>query len=58
MLRISISSKVKKVGIIAAMQEEMEAIKVIMEDILEEKIHGLTFITGKINNKEVVQHRF
>ena len=36
------------------MQEEMEAIKKIMEDILEIEIHNLKFIAGKINNKECV----
>jgi len=44
----------KKIGIIAAMQEEMEAIKTIMDDISEKQIYGLTFITGNINNKECV----
>lgn len=36
------------------MQEEMEAIKKIMEDISEIEIYNLKFITGKINNKECV----
>lgn len=36
------------------MQEEMEAIKSIMEDIEEVKIYELTFFTGKINQKECV----
>lgn len=44
----------KKVGIIAAMQEEMEAIKQIMCDIEEIKIYDLTFFIGKINQKECV----
>ena len=44
----------KKVGIIAAMQEEMEAIKLLMEDIEKIKIYELTFFTGRINQKECV----
>ena len=44
----------KKVGIIAAMQEEMEAIKQIMCNIEEIKIYDLTFFIGKINQKECV----
>lgn len=36
------------------MQEEMEAIKSIMEDIEEVRIYDLTFFTGKINQKECV----
>lgn len=41
-------------GIIAAMQEEMQEIKNIMEQIEEEKIYNLTFIKGKINNQTAV----
>ena len=44
----------RKVGIIAAMQEEMEAIKKIMCDVSEIKIYDLTFWEGKINQKECV----
>lgn len=44
----------KKIGIIAAMQEEMKAIKQIMCDIEEIKIYDLTFFIGKINQKECV----
>jgi len=44
----------KKIGIIAAMQEEMEAIKNIMSEISEKNIYDLTFIEGKINEKECV----
>ena len=44
----------KKVGIIAAMQEEMETIKELMCEILERKIYDLTFFEGKINQKECV----
>lgn len=36
------------------MQEEMEAIKSIMEEIEEVRIYELTFFTGKINQKECV----
>lgn len=44
----------KKIGIIAAMQEEMKAIKEIMENIKEKQIYELTFIEGKINDKECI----
>ena len=44
----------KKYGIIAAMQEEMKEIKNIMQEIKEEKIYELTFISGKINDKDIV----
>lgn len=44
----------KKVGIIAAMQEEMNEVKNIMEDIKEKQIHELTFIEGIVNNRECV----
>lgn len=44
----------KKIGIIAAMQEEMEAIKQIMCNIEETKIYDLTFYEGKINQKECI----
>ena len=36
------------------MQEEMEAIKQIMSDILETTIYNLRFLEGKINQKECV----
>ena len=36
------------------MQEEMEAIKELMCEILERKIYDLTFFEGKINQKECV----
>ena len=36
------------------MQEEMEAIKELMREILERKIYDLTFFEGKINQKECV----
>ena len=44
----------KEYGIIAAMQEEMKEIKNIMQEIKEEKIYDLTFIKGKINDKNIV----
>lgn len=44
----------KKYGIIAAMEEEMQEIKNIMTDIVEEKIYELIFIKGRINDKNVV----
>ena len=44
----------KKYGIIAAMQEEMQEIKKIMTETEERKISELTFTKGKINNTEVV----
>lgn len=47
-------NNIKKYGIIAAMQEEMEEIKNIMGNIEEKKIYELTFFEGKINNSNVV----
>ena len=44
----------KEYGIIAAMQEEMQEIKNIMQEIKEEKIYELTFIKGKINDTDIV----
>ena len=44
----------KKMGIIAAMQEEMIEIKKIMTDIQEKNIFELIYTTGKINDKEIV----
>ena len=44
----------KKIGIIAAMEEEKNAIKHIMKDIKENKIYELIFTEGKINEKECV----
>lgn len=44
----------KYIGIIAAMNEEVETIKKIMKGISTKKIYNLEFITGKINEKEVV----
>lgn len=44
----------KRYGIIAAMQEEMQEIENIMEEKEIEKIYDLNFIKGKINTTEVV----
>ena len=44
----------KKIGIIAAMNEEMNAIKLKMSDIKENNIYNLIFCEGKIQNKECV----
>lgn len=44
----------KYIGIIAAMNEEVDAIKKIMTDISIKGIYELEFITGKINENEVV----
>ena len=44
----------KRYGIIAAMQEEMQEIKKIMTETEEQKIYELTFYVGKINSTEVV----
>lgn len=44
----------KKIGLIAAMQEEMNSIKEIMENTTEKNIYELTFIEGKINEKDCV----
>lgn len=44
----------KYIGIIAAIKEERESIENLMTNIKENKIYNLCFITGKINNKNVV----
>lgn len=44
----------KKIGIIAAMEEEKNAIKNIMKKTKENKIYELIFIEGTINEKECV----
>ena len=41
-------------GIIGAVIEEAEAIKEEIKDIKENVINGISFFTGKFNNKEVV----
>lgn len=43
-----------KIGIIAAMDEEMKAIKNRMKDVKEKKIYNLVFYEGIINYKEYV----
>ena len=43
-----------KIGIIAAMDEEMEAIKNKMNSIKESKLYNLDFYEGNINNKAYV----
>ena len=43
-----------KIGIIAAENAEMMAIKNIMTDISEELVYNLTFTHGKIENKDCV----
>lgn len=44
----------KKIGIIAAMEEEKNAIKKIMKNTKENKIYELTFTEGTINEKECI----
>lgn len=46
--------KENKYGIIAAMKEEMQEIKKIMQEIEEIKIKELIFFRGKINNNNVI----
>ena len=46
--------KENKYGIIAAMKEEMQEIKKIMQEIEEIKIRELIFFKGKINNNNVI----
>lgn len=43
-----------KFGIIAAMKEEMEEIENIMTEKQKEKIYELNFISGKVNDTQVV----
>lgn len=44
----------KYIGIIAAMTEEIESIKKLIKDISVKTIYELEFITGKINEKDIV----
>ena len=44
----------KKLGIIAAMQEEIQEIKNLMIEIKEKNIYELQFIEGRIKNRECV----
>lgn len=43
-----------KIGIIAAMQEEMQAIKKSMKNIKTNEYHDLTFYEGKIGNNQCI----
>lgn len=47
-------AKMKKIGIIAAMKEEKDAIITIMENTKNTKIYELTFVEGTINNRECI----
>ena len=42
------------IAIIAAMSEEVEAVKKIMTNIEEKRIYGLSIYRGKVNNSECV----
>lgn len=44
----------KKIGIIVAMEEELEKVKNIASEIKEKKIFELNFLEGKISKKEIV----
>ena len=44
----------KRIGIIVAMQEELEEIKEYVKDINETEIKHITFIEGKIEEKNIV----
>ena len=44
----------KYIGIIAAMNEEIDSIKILMKDISIKNIFELEFIIGKIHSKDVV----
>lgn len=44
----------KRVGIIAAMNEEMQQIKNVMNNVVENSIHNLKFFEGKISDKDCV----
>lgn len=43
-----------KIGIIVAMEEELESILDIMDNIEEKEIYGLTFKTGQIEKNKIV----
>lgn len=43
-----------KVGIIVAMQEELEAVKNITNNIEKKEYYGITFLEGKIQNTNVI----
>lgn len=44
----------KRIGIIAAMNEEMQQIKNVMDNIVENRIHNLKFFEGIISGKNCV----
>ena len=44
----------KRIGIIAAMNEEMQQIKNVMDNIVENNIHNLKFFEGVISGKNCV----
>lgn len=46
--------ELKKVGIIAAMDTEIDALKAAVEDPCVTTIGGIDFVCGKIGNKEVI----
>lgn len=48
------SDNMKKVGIIVAMQEELEQIQYIMKNIEQKQISNLVFLEGKIEEKHIV----
>lgn len=43
-----------KIGIIVAMEEELEAVLDIMDNIEEKEIYGLTFKTGQIEKNKII----
>ena len=43
-----------KIGIIVAMEEELESILDIMDNIEEKEIYGLTFKTGQIEKNKII----
>lgn len=43
-----------KIGIIVAMEEELESILEIMDNIEEKEIYGLTFKTGQIEKNKII----
>jgi len=43
-----------KVGIIVAMQEELEEILQIMKEIEQKEFYGISFINGKIEDTKVI----
>ena len=45
------------IGIIGAMQVEIEGLKKDMTEITEEQISGVRFTRGKLCGRDVVRHR-